>query len=323
MPSLLLRIAAALCLAAALPAQAAAITLGLARSPLALPVHIAQVEGYFAAEGLQVRVLECPSGLRCLRAMLDGQADLATVADTALTFTAFERSDFAVLATVSRTRSDSKIVGRRSRGIVLPRDLVGRKVGVLAGTSAHYFLDAYLLVHGVDPAGVQTVPLQPEQTQNAITSGQVDAISVFEPYAYRAAAALGSDATVLRDDGGIYMATFNLVARRALVGVRDADLAAALRAVARAQALIRDDPAKAQALLRRWLDTDADFIAAVWPGLRFELSLDQGLLKTMESEARWALREGHVKATAMPNLLPLLHGAPLRAVDPDAVGIAR
>jgi hypothetical protein len=93
--------------------------------------------------------------------------------------------------------------------------------------------------------------------------------------------------------------------------------------VDRAETLIRDDPARAKLILRQRLSTDDDFVRWVWPGLTFRLSLDQSLLKTLESEARWALREGHVTGRAAPNFLPFLHRAPLMQVRPEAVGISR
>ena len=59
------------------PAWSGSLTLALPPAPLVLPLRVAQVEGLFAAEGMQVHVIGCPSGARCLRAMLDGQADVA------------------------------------------------------------------------------------------------------------------------------------------------------------------------------------------------------------------------------------------------------
>jgi hypothetical protein len=93
--------------------------------------------------------------------------------------------------------------------------------------------------------------------------------------------------------------------------------------VDRAAALIRNDPERAKAVLRQRLAADDEFVRWVWPQLVFRLSLDQSLLKTLESEARWALREGHVTGRAAPNFLPFLHRTPLMQVRPSAVGISR
>ncbi len=47
---------------------------------------------------------------------------------------------------------------------------------------------------------------------------------------------------------------------------------------------------------------------------------NQALVSTMEGEARWAQREGHVAGGQRPNVLTLIHAGPLKSVKPDAVG---
>lgn len=298
------------------------LSLAVSRTPLSLPVFVAEAEGHFADEGLKVQVTDCVGGHRCLRLMLDGGADVATAGDVPIMFSAFTSNDFAVVGTVSSTAQDLKLVARTDVGVSSPRALGGRKVGVVVGTSSQYFLDSVLMVHGVDPRSVVTVPLQPETMQAALEAKQVDAVSVWEPYGYRMLGAMKGSAQVLSGTG-VYNGAFNLVAHRRLVGLRDPDLVRLLRAVERAERFIRDEPERAKAILKRRLGTDDEFIRFVWPQLVFRLSLDQSLLKTLESEARWALREGHVNARTAPNFLPFIHRGPLMQVQPSAVGVSR
>ena len=51
---------------AAWPARAATLTVALSNLPYYAPVWIADAEGYFAAEGLDLRLLHCVNGRRCL-----------------------------------------------------------------------------------------------------------------------------------------------------------------------------------------------------------------------------------------------------------------
>ena len=303
-------------------AQAQELTVAVSKSPLSLPLYVAEVAGYFQDAGLKVRFTECVGGHRCLRLMLDGQVDAATAGDTPVVFNSFQRSDFGIIGTVATTSDDLKLYVRQDAGIARPRDLAGKRVGVVIGTASHYFLDSLLMVHGVDPRQIQPVPMQPEAMQEALQAKRVDAVSVWEPYGYRIAGALKTSVAAL-PNAGAYSAVFNLIVQRRLVGARDADLVKLLTAVDRAQTLIRDDPARAKLILRQRLATDDDFVRWVWPSLTYRLSLDQSLLKTLESEARWALREGHVTGRAAPNFLPFLHRAPLMQVRPEAVGISR
>ncbi len=297
-------------------AWAAPLVVAVSRTPLSLPLYVAQAQGFFAKEGIEPRFTECVGGARCMRLLLDAKADVATMSDTPIMFGGFKGRDFAVLATLVTTSDDVKLIARRASGISRAAHFAGKAVGVVHGAASHYFLDVFLLLHGIDPKSVRIVPLPPEKMRDALADGRVDAVSAWEPFAHEIVRAAGEGVVVLPNPG-LYRETFNLVAGRGAAGPRDAELVALLRAVERAQAFIREKPRRAQAILRERLGTDEAFVQSVWPHLNFRLSLDQALLRTLESEARWALREGHASGEA-PNYLPLFHPGPLRRVKPAA-----
>lgn len=304
-----------------MPARAAErLSIMVSQTPLSLPIYIAHDKGYFAAAGLEVTLNNCVGGHRCMRQMLNGDADLATAGDMPITINSFERSDFAVLASMVSTGDDLKLVAHSRSGISAPAHLAGKRIGAVMGAASQYFLELYLLNAGIDPRQLTVVGLQPEEMAQALLTGKVDAISIWEPYGYQALKALGPNGVAL-PAAGAYFQSFNIVCQRRMVGTRDAALVQLLRAVERAQRLIQEHPEEAKAVLRARLELEPAFVDRIWPGLGFRLSLDPSLLATMEGEARWARREGHVKATSLPNLPALLHAAPLRAVKPTAVNI--
>lgn len=290
----------------------------VSHTPLSLPIYVAQDKGYFAAQGLEVTLLPCVGGHRCMRQMLNGDAELATAGDMPITVNSFERNDFAVLATMVSSGDDLKLVANDRSGITLPAHLAGKRIGAVIGAASQYFLELYLLTAGIDPRQLTVVGLQPEEMAPALLSGKVDAVSIWEPYGYQALKALGSHGVAL-PGAGAYFQNFNIVCQRRLVGTRDAALMQLLRAIDRAERLIQEHPEEAKAVMRARLELDTAFVDRIWPGMGFRLSLDPSLIATMEGEARWARREGHVKAGALPNLPALLHAAPLRAVKPTAV----
>jgi NitT/TauT family transport system substrate-binding protein len=303
------------------PAANAADVLRIAasRSPLSLPLYVAQRRGFFADEQLTVTMDECIGGVRCLRRLLDGQADVATTSEMPVVLQSFVRADVAVIATMVNATDDLKLIARKASGMTRSEQLAGRRVGVIAGTAAQYMLETHLLTVGVDPQHVTMVSVQADETVAALRSGLIDAVAVWEPYGY--AALHGADPVGVRLPlSGGYIETFNLVAARASFGKRDAVLARLLRAVERAEQFIRDDPGEAQAILREQLQFDQRFVDWVWEGLGFRLSLDQSLLTTMEGEVRWAQREGHAPGGARPNVLTLIHPGPLKSFKPTAVG---
>lgn len=318
-----LRRAAVLLLMAVAAAAAAAAPLDVAvsRTPLSLPLYVAEAQGFFAKEGLDVRFADCVGGQRCMRMLLEGQAQVATMSDTPIMFGAFASRAFVVFATIVTSTDDVKLIARRASGISRAQHFPGKTVGVVHGSASHYFFDVFMLLHGIDPKSVRVVPLPPEHMREALAAGTVDAVSIWEPFGHEILRSAG-DAVVLLPNTGLYRETFNLVARRDAAAARDADLVALLRAVERAQAFIHDEPQRAQAILRERLGVDPGFVQAVWPSLNFRLSLDQALLRTLESEARWALREGHASGAA-PNYLSYFHPQPLVQVKPAAATLPR
>lgn len=288
------------------PAQAAAaqeITIAVARSPLTLPLLVAESQGFFAAEGVTVHSLDCLGGQRCLKLLFDGAAQFATVSELPVMFASFERDDFAVVATFVKSPGDVKIVARRSAGIATAADLRGRKVGTVMRTSAHYALDAGLTFLDVDPRRVTRVPLTPEHLVDAFARREVDAVAIWEPQAWQARQAAGPDAVVLPLPR-IYAETFDLVGLRPVIASRAEALGGVLRALKRARDHIAGHPREVQALMRQRLQLDEAFVTATWKDFDFRLGLEQSLATSLEAEARWAQREGLVPAgAASPNFL--------------------
>lgn len=309
-------------LAAAVLAHAdPSLSVAVSRSPLSLPLYIAHEKGYFAAEGLDVRLVPCVGGPNCLRA-LQGRAEVATSSEMSVVFSSFERDDYAIIATMATTNDSLKLVGRAGAVPSSPADWAGKRVGTVIGSAGHYYLDLYLLNLNLDPRRLHIVGMEAEQLVDALRDGRVDVITVWEPFGYLAAKAPGANGVVLPRLTS-YVQTFNLVVPRRLIPARDEDLVRLLRAVDRGVQFIQDRPTEAQAVLRRTLDLDAGFVTWVWSSSRYRLAIDESLVRTMESEARWALREGQIKGTAPPNMLRLFHTTPLSAVKPSAISLNR
>jgi len=315
----------ALCAAALLSqacgATAAELTLAVSRTALSLPIFVAEAQGYFAAEGVAPKLAECIGGQRCMKRMFDGGADLATASDLPVMFNSFARSDYAVVASFVSTTNDVKLIARRSAGISAPAHLVRKKVGTVKGASAHYFLDAFLLFHDVDPRLVQMVDMPPEKLAAALKNREVDAIAVWEPNGWLAMQALGSDAVILPSPR-IYTETFNLMASRRALAEKADEVVRVLRALARAQRFIATRPREAKDILKQRMQVDEAFVTWVWKDLDYRLGLDQSLITTLEAEARWALREGHVApGQVIPNYLRFVEPAPLRRALPGEAAI--
>ncbi len=297
------------------------LTISVSRSPLCLPIYVAENEGFFSAEGVQIKFSEVLGGHRAMSQLLSGETDLATASDAVIMFNSFKRDDFAVIGTFVTSNDDVKVVTRKNSGIAKPDQLAGKRIGTVVGSSSDYFLDTLLLFHGVDPKSLHVINLQPENMEAALSKGEVDAVAIWEPYPFKILNSIEGTKTLTFTP--TYIETFNLIARKNLFGMRDDDLVKILRALDRAQRFIRDEPVKAQAILRSRLQLDQTFVDWMWTRFDYRMTLDQSLLSTLESEARWARSEGMVIETHSPNYLSFIFSDPLRKVRPEAVGIAK
>jgi NitT/TauT family transport system substrate-binding protein len=302
-------------------AFAAGLTIAVSRTPLSLPLYVAESQGFFAAEGVQVTLKETVGGVRAMQDLGDDKTDLATTSDTTIVFNSFSRNDFAVLATFASSSKHIGIVVGKSAGYARPEQLAGKRIGTVVGSGGQFYSDSWLIFHGVDPKTTRSVSLQPETMATALAKGEVDAVAIWDPY--RLDVLKTVPGATLLPNPGIYTVSLNLAAERKLMGSRDEDLTRVLRALLRAEQFIGAEPAKAQALLRERLKLEQAYVDQVWPNYRYRLALEQSLLTTLESEARWARQEGHVRADRSPNFLSFIYSGPLRKVSPDRVGIGR
>lgn len=302
-------------------ASAADVLLAFAPGAGSLPIYVAQEQGLFAAEGVSVRAVDCKVGKECMGLMLAGKAHIATAADLPIVLSAFAGARLSIVATMTTNRNDTKIVTRRSSNIRTTQDLSGRRVGTVLGTTAQYALDSQLLVDGVDPFGVQLVDLPLSELHTALVSGRVDAIAVFEPWAFELIQALGNDALVMSTKR-TYTQTWNLVVPPLATDRERAELAAVLRALRRACEWIAKEPDQARALARKRLGVRSGSVDASWSSLTFRLDLTQSLLTTLEAEARWALRRGLVTG-APPDFLGYIDASVLRSVHAGAVTLVK
>jgi NitT/TauT family transport system substrate-binding protein len=299
--------------------MAQTLVIGTSRTAQSLPVYVAEAQNYFHAAGVDVRTRAYPSGVACLAALRDGQVQIATASEVAVMFSAFTRPDLAIFATLDNSTTSQKIVVRRDSSFRSAQQLLGERIATVANSTAVYYLDSTLLMNGIDPAQVAVQYLPPDKVGPALVAGDVDAAVIWEPYAHETLTALGKQGGLL-PNAPVYTSRFNLVAARGPLAEREATFVKVLQAIERAMRFIAEHPAQAQAILQARLGVDPSYIADTWGDYQYVLSLNQSLVTSLDVEARWAVREGHARASGeLPRGQDLVVTVPLRKVLPDSV----
>lgn len=281
-------------------------------------VTIAQAQGYFAAVGLTVALKDHPTGDEALLSVEKGEADVATVAETAFTLHLFAHRELRVLALIGGWDNDVRILARRDAGIAAPADLKGKRIGTQQRLSTQFFLDQFLLKHGMTLADVTPVYAKAPEVARALVAGEVDAISMRDPFVSQAQAQLGGNA-VLFEEPGLYDKVFLLAVREETITSREDALSLLLQALIRAEALVRAEPEQARAILGRAQPEAAAELERAWPTLRLRVWLDHRFILTLENVADWAMRQQLVATMAIPNFLHNLEPRLLRKIRPVAV----
>ena len=302
--------------------QVEKIIIAEAQQPIAGPVYIAFTKGYFEDEGLDVTLQPQTSGKASLNAVIEGKADLGTVAETPIMHAGLREEKTYMIATIHHSDENTVIVARKDKGISIPNDLKNKKIGVSVGTNGEFFLDSILIMHGILSSEIEYVNLKPEEMFYALVNGEVDAVSTWNPHAIQLQKELGGNGITMYGEG-IYTETFNLVTMQDFVNNNPEAIKKVLRALINAEKFIKESPDESISIIASYIGMDRSQLTELWDIYSFEITLGRSLLVTLEAQARWAIKNKLTEATEVPNYLDYIYFDALEEVKPEAVGIMR
>ncbi|MBS0355975.1 MAG: NrtA/SsuA/CpmA family ABC transporter substrate-binding protein [Proteobacteria bacterium] len=288
--------------------------------PQSTLIHVAAAQRYFAEEGLDVQLLQHTHGKAALQSVLDGQADIATVAETPVMFSVLSGARIFVLANIESSTLNNAIVANMDAGIKTAEDLNGKRIGYTAGTTSEFFLDSMLTTKGLGKGDIRAVALKPDEMQQAMLSRQVDAVSTWNYPLTQIKHRLGTSGVVFYDRQ-IYTETFNIVAKQDFVDQHAEAVKRFLRALIKAEEFVEKYPVDAQNIVAAAAKIDIQLVREVWDASNYKVVLDQTLLLTLEDETRWALKNRLTEQSDMPDYASYVYLDGLLAVKPDAVFI--
>jgi len=150
-----------------------------------LPLTIAERQGYFRDEGLNIKISDFAGGSVALRAVVGGSADVVSGAYEHTVSLQSKKQYFQAFVAQGRLPQIAfGIASGKAATVKSYQDLKGLKIGVSApGSSTHNLVKQLLTKGGLDPnkdASIVGVGLG-AQAIAAIKSGQIDAISNTDP----------------------------------------------------------------------------------------------------------------------------------------------
>lgn len=154
---------------------------------------LAEKLGFFKEEGLNVTHRLLQSGTTMPREILRAKIKPFAWTQTIITTLILreQQLDVRVIAPLADISGTQQVVIRQDRGIRLPRDLEGKRVGMAEGAAIYVAMQNMAKDFGIDLSKTQFVNLLPRQQLKAFQKGDIDAMACWEPWTTRAEEAGG------------------------------------------------------------------------------------------------------------------------------------
>lgn len=299
------------------------VTIGIQTSPAMALVMVAKDKQFFDQEGIDVEIKEFTAGKFALQAFLGGSLDFAVAGEVPVTLASLQGSNFYVLSqVVKKTTNEVRVVARREDGLTDATSYFKKKKRKLAtsfGGGPEFFTYNFLKKHGIAANEVEIISQKPEDMPAALVNGSVDAVSIFDPFAFISEKQMG-DKGITFADSDIYSELYVITVSQDTVEKRRDTVDKLLRALVKAEEFIKSNPDEAKNIVIKYTKQDRTVIEGIWKNFSFGVGLNQLLLDYQNQEAAWAREKGTVPQNApVVNFRQRIYDAPLKAIKADAV----
>ncbi len=297
------------------------VTFATVPSMVEVTSHIAYHNKYFEEEGLDINLIFTASGNLSLEKLLKGEFDIVTVTGTPVVHKSFIRNDFYIVGDIMHP-VEHHVLARRDKGINSASDLKGKRVAVMRGTSADFFMDSFLIYNELNRADMEIVNIFAPELPDAIENGRVDVIFCWQPFILKAQQKLGKNAIVLPSEN-IHTVPWLIITMKHYAKENPEVLEKFIRAIIKAENFLKHNRSEAIKIHSDMSKTSITIVDALIDNRNYELSLEHYLLINLENQARWAIRHKYTDKNEVPNYLDYIYTDALEKVKPDAVTIIK
>lgn len=174
---------------------------------------LAQKNGYYADEGLDVELEEGRGSAVAAQLVATGQADIGYADAGAALNVASQGAPIKIIATIWKA-GQFGVQFLDSSGIAEPKDLVGRKLAVAPGSAMLPLVPVFLRANNIPESDVEIVSVAADAYIGLLTSGEVDAVARTPETVLVPLAEQGYDGgNIYFYDNGVPLVSLSLIAR--------------------------------------------------------------------------------------------------------------
>jgi NitT/TauT family transport system substrate-binding protein len=299
------------------PGSPAKIRLGVGPGEHSTLIWIAENRGYFAENNLDVTITVYEGGALAIKDFFAARLDIVTTGDFVFVVNSFQRPNIRIFGVIDEFNSN-RVVARKDSGINLLSDLKGKRVGILKGSQAEFCLARLLVLNDISSQEISVVDLSPTQQISAIENGTIDAALVWEPYVQKIRETLGINAVSLpgQSDQNLF---WLLICTDDMIRTQPMVLRSFLASLIKAGKFLNSDQTEAKVIAAKRFGSDIPYLESVWKNNKFDVSLPQGLILTLEDQARWLQSSGTINMNEIPDFLDFVYFQGLETLKPEAV----
>jgi len=258
-----------------------------------------------------------------LQAFLSGSIDFAVSGEVPVCLASLQGNKIRVVSqVVENTTKEVRVVARKDgteKDAKTYFKSKRRKLATSFGGGPEFFTYTFLQHYQIGIDEVEILSQTPQDMPAALEAGSIDAISVFDPFAFIAEKRLG-DKVVTFADAALYSEFYVLDARPEQIDNSPEVIEAILRAFVKAATFIEKNPDEAKQILQKYTKLDPHVIDGIWQNFVFRPALVQKLIDYWNAQAIWAKDTKKVTPdTQIPNFRDIVDDRFLKKVKPDAV----
>lgn len=283
-------------------------------------IHIAENKGYFKEEGLEITYKKVPKGLDALTDTLNKVADIGLSFETPVVRKIFEGDKLSVISTLHTSTKNTALIGRKDKGIFIPENLKGKRIGVTLTTSYEFFLYSYLISQGIKLSDVTIVDTPLTQMATILKEGKVDAIAAGNPFLYDVKREFQTDdLSVFQSE--VYTENSLISMREDVAIAKEESVKKFLKALVKAEKFYLENYEESlSAVVAELPMLSEESIRASFDEFTPTLKLDNVLLTILNREAQW-FKDNGVYDGEVPNFRDVIFTDYLKSVKPEAVTI--
>ncbi len=301
---------------ASYPGTQESITIGNIHLEYATLIYIAEDQGYFSGNGLNVTIRDYGSGVAAINGVEKKEVDSSVSAEYPIVIEALKNKSISVIGCIDKFQT-LYLIGWKDRGIQNTTDIKGKKIGVARRTQAEFYLGRYLDLHDISMQDITLVDIPPSPSAEDLTNGSLDAFVVSYKYLDQIKELLGSNRRniviwpVQSGQSGYTV----LACRNDWISDHPKTIDKFLRSLDQAEQYSIDHPAEAKAIVQKRLNFTDAYMSEIWPQNQFLLTLDQSLLVAMNDEGRWMIANNLTTVKTLPYFRDYIYTKGLLEVD--------